>query len=375
MRVIHLPTTTGGNPQGISKHLNQLGVKSTTWTLYQNFFGYPADKVLLSVKNGEIFNIFLKSKFLFYPFKFDVVFFNSGTGLFTPFIPSRNDNNSKFKNFIYYFLCMFNTIMSSIEIWLLSMTKTPLFIQYQGDDARQGDYCLKNFPISIADKVDKNYYSPESDEVKRKSIRFYDRVAYKIYALNPDLLHVLPARAEFLPYSHVNMDEWLPVFNQLENRPLRIGHAPSHRAVKGTDHIVAVCDKLSKEGFEFELVLIEGVSNNEAKELYKTLDILVDQLYAGWYGGLAVEVMALGKPVLSYIREADLHFIPMPMRNDIPIINVEMVTLYEKLKEILLLPREDLIEIAQRSRTYVEKWHNPIAIAERIKIDMEESLQ
>jgi hypothetical protein len=33
MKVIHLPTTVGGNPQGISKHLNQLGVESTTWTL------------------------------------------------------------------------------------------------------------------------------------------------------------------------------------------------------------------------------------------------------------------------------------------------------------------------------------------------------
>lgn len=375
MRVIHLPTTVGGNPQGISKHLNQLGVESTTWTLYQNFFGYPADRVLLKDKDGKLFNILKKYMFIFYPFKFDVVFFNFGTGLFTPFFPTQNKNNSNLKNFLSFIFCKLNTIFSNIEIWLLIKTKTRIFIQYQGDDARQGDYCLKNFPISIANKVDKNYYSPESDEVKRKSIRFYDKVAYKIYALNPDLLHVLPPRAEFLPYSHVNMDEWLPVFNQLENRPLRIGHAPSHRAVKGTDYIVAVCDKLSKEGFEFELVLIEGVSNNQAKELYKTIDILVDQLYAGWYGGLAVEVMALGKPVMSYIRETDLHFIPQQMRNDIPIINVEMETLYEKLREILLLPREDLIEIAQRSRMYVEKWHNPIAIAERIKRDMEDSLK
>ena len=60
MKVIHLPTTVGGNPQGISRHLNQLGVESTTWTLYKNFFGYPADRVLLKDKDGKIFNILKK---------------------------------------------------------------------------------------------------------------------------------------------------------------------------------------------------------------------------------------------------------------------------------------------------------------------------
>ena len=54
----------------------------------------------------------------------------------------------------------------------------------------------------------------------------------KIYALNPDLLHVLPGCAEFLPYSHIDLSEWTPVYPTRSNHPLRIGHAPSHRAVK-----------------------------------------------------------------------------------------------------------------------------------------------
>lgn len=43
VRVIYLPTTVGGNPQGISKQLNRLGVKSETWTLSQNYFGYTVN--------------------------------------------------------------------------------------------------------------------------------------------------------------------------------------------------------------------------------------------------------------------------------------------------------------------------------------------
>jgi hypothetical protein len=41
-------------------------------------------------------------------------------------------------------------------------------------------------------------------------------------------------------------------------------------------------------------------------------------LFAGWYGGLAVELMALGKPVLAYIREEDLSFVDPQMRYELP---------------------------------------------------------
>ena len=72
---------------------------------------------------------------------------------------------------------------------------------------------------------------------------------------------------------------------------------------------------------DFEFILIEGLSHSEARHLYQTADLLVDQLFVGWYGGLAVECMALGKPVICYIREEDLAFLPAQMRQDLPIIN------------------------------------------------------
>ena len=45
-KVLHLPTTVGGNPQGISRHLVELGVVSESFSVYQNYFGYPADKII-----------------------------------------------------------------------------------------------------------------------------------------------------------------------------------------------------------------------------------------------------------------------------------------------------------------------------------------
>ena len=86
----------------------------------------------------------------------------------------------------------------------------------------------------------------------------------------------------------------------MEKRPLRIGHAPTHRLVKGTDVIIRSINLLKKK-YDFEFILIEGLKNIEAKNQYKKIDVLIDQLFHGWYGGLAVEAMALGKPVISYI--------------------------------------------------------------------------
>jgi glycosyltransferase involved in cell wall biosynthesis len=187
-------------------------------------------------------------------------------------------------------------------------------------------------------------------------------------------LHILPDSAEFLPYSHISLSEWLPLFNQNENRPLRIGHAPSHRAVKGTELIIDAVEELKLAGYHFDFILIEGISSSEAKEIYKNIDVLVDQLFAGWYGGLAVEAMALGKPVIAYIRQEDLHFIPAQMRMDLPIFQAEPRTIHEVLENILKMPRTDLVKMAKKSRAYVEKWHNPITIAKRIKTDMEFAL-
>lgn len=374
MKVIHLPTTVGGNPQGISRHLRELGVESETWAVKQNYFGYPADKVITSVNDGSILRHGKKLFALRYVFQCDLVFFNFGAGLFSPYIAIKSQKISVLTRTLAYVYSAYSGFLAKIEVGLLKVLKKPIFIQYQGDDARQGDFCRSNFSVTFADQVEPGYYTEVSDQAKRKRITYYTTIAEKIYALNPDLLHVLPETAEFLPYSHISLIDWSPIFTQMEDRPLRIGHAPSHRGVKGTELIIDAAGRLKQAGYDFEFVLVEGLSNAEAKEVYKTVDVLVDQLFAGWYGGLAVEAMALGKPVVAYIRQEDLHFIPESMRNDLPIFQAEPNTIVDVLKEILVLPRSQLLEKAKQSRAYVEKWHDPVSIAKRIKQDMEKAV-
>ena len=82
----------------------------------------------------------------------------------------------------------------------------------------------------------------------------------------------------------------------------------------------------------------------------------------------AVELMALGKPVVTYIREDDLKFIP-GNETRTPFYKAEPETIEKVLEQVLNLPRSKILERAIASRRFVEKWHDPIK-SPKNKIDM-----
>ncbi len=370
-RVLHAPSMVGGNPQGQSRALRRIGVDSIALALAKSVYSYPSDVVVW--QGGERLPLRELKRWLAmlrYLPRADVVHYNFGTTLAAPpFFDVRQGRYSKHKAF-----CVYAEMLQELELRYLAFRKVPVFVTYQGDDARQGDYCRAHFEHTIAEHVDQHYYTAHGDTQKRRRIARMARQASKIYALNPDLLHVLPAGAEFLPYSHVMLDEWQPRYTQGEARPLRFVHAPSNRHVKGTQRVLEAFEALRGEGFCFESILVENMSNSQAMALYADADVLVDQLYAGWYGGLAVELMALGKPVVVYLREGDLGFVPEAMRRDFPFYRADSDTLLAVLREILLEQRDTLLQRAKASRAYVERWHDPLDIARRLRTDYEAAL-
>jgi glycosyltransferase involved in cell wall biosynthesis len=128
-------------------------------------------------------------------------------------------------------------------------------------------------------------------------------------------------------------------------------HAPSSRGGKGTDRVLAAVDQLRKEGIPFEFRLIEGVSNDQLRELLTEADILVDSLYnSGDFGMLAVESMASGNVVLGRYDPQHAH-IP----SNCPVVNVNTETLTEQLRRAIL-DRDLRRELAYAGRKYVEKY-------------------
>lgn len=374
MRILHLPTAVGGGPSGLSRQLARLGMESEVWTLDQDYLQYPVDRVLTSSQEPVVLQMAKALRAGLYVFgRWDVIHYNYGSTLFSnggKLLTRRSTGaiggvaRAATKAFVGI-----AALMQRVELGILKLRKIPVFVHYQGDDARQGDYSLENFDVSIATQVPPGYYSQESDDWKRAQVSLMSNHAAGIYAVNPDLLNILPARAEFVPYGHISVQEWVPRYTQADRDALVFAHAPSNRRVKGTDLILAALDELKSEGYRFEVDLIEGLSNAEALERYAQADVVVDQLYAGWYGGVAVEAMALGKPVVVYLRESDLRFIPPGMADDLPFYRTSPTTIKDTLRSILETPRDEVVQRAKRSRAYVERWHDPVTISQKIAED------
>ncbi len=365
MRVLQLPTTVGGHSTGLSQQLRALGIDSQVWAIGQNYFEYPVDRVISGEGDGRLIRLLKMLGAGRYVFgRWDVVHFNYGSTLFSTWYtdPTRGGLSARALN-------VAAAVLQRLELGILRLRGIPVFVHYQGDDARQGDYSLENFETSIATQVPPGYYSPASDRHKRRAIALMSRHAAGIYAVNPDLMNVLPASARFLPYSHIPVRDWMPRYTQGGRDRLVFAHAPSNRKVKGTDLILESLDELRSEGFDFDVDLIEGVSNAEALARYAEADIVIDQLYAGWYGGVALEVMALGKPVVVYLRESDFRFLPEEMVREFPFFRASPQTVKDDLREVLQLPRAELVARARQSREFAEKWHDPAGIASMIAAD------
>ncbi len=134
-------------------------------------------------------------------------------------------------------------------------------------------------------------------------------------------------------------------------RPL-IVHAPSSRRRKGTEHVIAAVD-----GLDADLELVEGLHHDEAFERYRGADIVVDQLNAGWYGLFAIEAMALGKPVVTFLHDEAVRRTEAAFATRVPIVSATAETLREALRPLVVdatLRRE----VGAASRVYVEQIHD-----------------
>jgi hypothetical protein len=142
-------------------------------------------------------------------------------------------------------------------------------------------------------------------------------------------------------------------------RPV-ILHAPSSRRRKGTEEVIAAC-----EGLDADLLLVEGLHHDEAFERYREADIVVDQLNAGWYGLFAIECMALGKPVVTFLHDGAVERTERELGTRVPIVNATKETLRERL-EPLVASASERKRIGAESRAYVEQVHDLERVADRL---------
>ncbi len=343
MRVLHLPTSVGGMPWSLAQAERKLGLDSNVLLTEQNWLDYSYD-ICLHFENKSKFEKAIKRIKTFFEVrdKYDVFHFNFGSTL------------------IDYF-------NYGIHLIDLPFYKGKKVFTYNGCDARQ-KYPTITRTIFSACHEDDCYggicNSGNRDYIKKKRIEKVSKYADHIFAVNPDLLYFLPKeKSSFLPYAVASWNDIKYDGYKISNK-ICLVHAPTNRGAKGSKYILRALENLKNRCKNIEILIIENVPNKDAINLYKKAQIVIDQVLIGWYGGLAVEVMKMGKPVAVFIRDEDLKFIPQEMAKQLKdtIINVNPFNLEEELSKYIENTNL-LIQKSQASLEYVHRWHDPKYVA------------
>ena len=326
MRVLHSPVNIAGGPGAISAGLRELGVDSTLLVFNERPFerGYDVNLRLrdTSKLSSVPFNLPTQlSAFAWAVPRFDVFHFHAGLTL----LPRK------------------------LNLPALRLLRKGIVFQSWGSDLR-GRRATDVRYLRAADAVIVGSFLTR---------RLAPRGRWPEYDVVP------PA---------IDLADWAPR-TTVPGDVLRVAHAPSKRAVKGTDAVIAAVESLRARGAPIELDLIEGVPNREARIRYSAADVVVDQLRIGWYGMLAIESMALAKPVVVHLDAEAAAETEEAFGLELPLVRADEAGLEDVLAGLVDV-RESLPELGRRSREYVEQVHAHTKVAgqlleiyERVKPD------
>ena len=203
-------------------------------------------------------------------------------------------------------------------------------------------------------------------EVTRKysDIRLSNARACVIF---PDIMWMDNA-IDIEKYSPAVKDKIPEQFKLPETSNLRIyhsfGNSDERDDVKGTGYIREAVEKLQQEGYAVEFMFFDKVSHNDLKYYQVQADIVVDQIYGGWYGSTGVECLALGKVVITYVNPAVEELLRNEGREN-PVISASPDNIYEVLKE-LVTNKQMRQEYEKRARQYAEKYHDYRIVQKRL---------
>jgi len=320
MKVLHLPYGIGIST--MSHALRAQGVDATSCSFKsKNYYNYLAD-VCLNVDQyplEERYNI-RKAYFREVRNNYDIFHFHFGE----TFLPDKRDLKK------------------------LARLGKKMVVDHRGSEVRT---------LSIARHFNNPYVCIKKGWTEKKIHRNLKLLsAYIDHAIVPDH-ELVPYIEPYYKKIHVvpramDTSQIKTLYPTASNRPL-IVHAPTNREVKGTVFIQTAIERLKREGLKFKFKLIEKLPHEEAIQLYRQSDIVIDQLLIGAYANLSMEAMAMGKPVICYIRDDLLGKYPPGL----PIINANPDTLYDVLKDLLNHP-ERWRDLGKEGRRYVRQHHS-----------------
>ncbi len=343
MKILLGVSPVGGHLAGIQSGLNRLGIESDLIYYRNNRYDMPADMVLMKDKISGFERIKLQYDFFKKATaKYDIIHFVFGRSFLSlpknisfldlPFIPDR----------------------------------VKVFVTFNGCDIRPKDFVAQQDHKSACAEAmcGKKGCGGIHDYIKRKKVESFRKRAKESYVTTPDLLSYVPGGKFLMQPKHTYFDfDYVGISGK--KKKLNVVHAPSNELIKGTRFVI---DAVERFPGQINFQLVENCSNEEAMKIYSEADLVIDQLRVGWYGGLAVEAMRMGKPVVAYLSPYALDNVSDELKQRIPVINADKENLVEVLDR-LLKQRSLLKERSLQSYEYVNDYHNPVKIAEQVYND------
>lgn len=140
---------------------------------------------------------------------------------------------------------------------------------------------------------------------------------------------------------------------------IRVAHAPTNRAIKSTELIIAAVEALA-ERYPIDFDLIERVSNAECLARKARADLFIDELTLG-YGLNALEAWSMGVPVISGISNPETRQRMLDDFGGLPFVHATPDTL-ERLIEWLVNEPAARAAVGAVGRAHVERFHTPAAV-------------
>ncbi|MGE4425272.1 MAG: glycosyltransferase [Solirubrobacteraceae bacterium] len=255
-----------------------------------------------------------------------------------------------------------NTLAEFLDVaWArIQPRRRPVVVMhYWGDDVRLR---LRTGQIPIGADADWRNQQLRNERLMRRRLRLAARLCDA--AIVSDLELADHARQWFRTVYLVPTPlelEGLPQARPAERPVARIVHAPSHRLKKGTDTIVSAVERLSRQR-PVELRLLERMPRRDVWNAIADADIVVDQLGSQTTGVLALETMAIGRPVMVQYQPELL----APFARDTPAIAVSPETLEDEMARLLDDP-DRRRRIGSAGRAFVRRVHDSDAVAAAIE--------
>jgi len=330
MRVLHAPEEIAGQLILIARAQRALGVKSDVLVFRKHPFGYECDICLDLQSERSIVKRAIRyvTNFIWCLRRYDIFHFHVSVSL----------------------------LPYNLDLPILKLLKKKVIMHYWGSDIRQYDLAV-NYLYHGGDDLREVFDKYNPADLRRKINRIEQYVDVTIVG-DYSLLPYSPNSMVVKQAIDLNKYDFKPLLAKKDR--IVIVHVPSNRVIKGTKYIFPVIDRLRAEGYDIEFNLLERRSHEEVLTACMYADIVIDQLLLESYGILAIECMAMGKPVLCRIDGSFLDDYP-----DLPILNTDPSTLYDNLRA--LVSSADLRkQLGEAGRRYAEMVHDSKKIASQL---------